>query len=110
MVCCLASNQMRYRARHMSQDLGYSRLFDREFYSCDIGHKKPEAAYFLAILADLELPPERVLFIDDSEANVAAALGLGINAAVFQPGPGVEPGSLMRSILSEHSLEVEEQP
>ena len=109
-VCCLASNQMGYRARYMSEDLGYGRLFDREYYSCDIGHTKPEAAYFLAILADLELPPERVLFIDDSEANVATAIGLGINAAVFQPGPGVEPGSLMRSILSEHGLEVEEQP
>ena len=110
LVCCLASNQMRYRARYMSESLGYGRLFDREFYSCDIGHKKPEAAYFLAILSTLELPPERVLFIDDNEANVAAALDLGMNAAVFQPGPGVEPGSLMRSILSEHGLEVDRQP
>ncbi len=108
--CCLASNQMRYRARYMSEDLGYRRLFDREFYSCDIGHKKPEAAYFLAILADLELSPDQVLFIDDNEANVAAALGLGMNAALFQPGPGVEPRSLMRSILSEHGLEVDDQP
>ncbi len=106
-LCCLASNQMGYRARYMSEDLGYGRLFDREFYSCDLGHKKPGAAYFLAILANLELPPEGVLFIDDNEANVAAALELGMNAAVFQPGPEVEPGSLMRSILSEHGLEVD---
>ena len=109
-LCCLASNQMTYRARYMSESLGYSRLLDREFYSCDMGHKKPDAAYFLAILATLELPPGRVLFIDDHEANVAAALDLGMNAAVFQPGPGVEPGSLMRSILSEHGLEVDGQP
>ena len=109
-LCCLASNQMMYRARYMSESLGYSRLFDREFYSCDIGHKKPDAAYFLAILASLELPPERVLFVDDHEANVAAAFDLGINAAVFQPAPSVEPGSLMRSILSGHGLEVDNQP
>ena len=109
-VCCLASNQMRYRARYMSESLGYSRLFDREFYSCDIGHKKPDAAYFLAILSALGLPPGRVLFIDDNEANVAAALDLGMNAAVFQPASGVEPGSLMRSILSRHCLEVDSQP
>ena len=106
-LCCLASNQMGYRARYMSEDLGYGRLFDREFYSCDLGHKKPGAAYFLAILASLELPPERVLFVDDNEANVAAALELGMNAAVFQPGPEVEPGSLMRCILSDHGLEVD---
>jgi putative hydrolase of the HAD superfamily len=109
-VCCLASNQMRYRARYMSESLGYSRLFDREFYSCDIGHKKPDAAYFLAILSALGLPPGRVLFIDDNEANVAAALDLGMNAAVFQPASGVEPGSLMRSILSRYGLEVDSQP
>ena len=109
-LCCLASNQMMHRARYMSESLGYSRLFDREFYSCDIGHKKPDAAYFRAILSALELPPERVLFIDDHEANVAAALDLGMNAAVFQPAPGVEPGSLMRSILSKHGLEVDSQP
>ena len=109
-VCCLATNQMRYRARYMSEDLGYRRLFDREFYSCDIGHKKPDAEYFQAILAELDLSPERVLFIDDSEANVAAALGLRMSAAVFQPGPAIESGSLMRSILSEHGLEVDEQP
>ena len=109
-LCCLASNQMMYRARYMSESLGYSRLVDREFYSCDIGHKKPDAAYFLAILAALDLPAERVLFIDDHDANVAAALGLGINAAVFQPGPEIEPERLMRSILSKHGLEVDSQP
>lgn len=103
----MASNQMNYRARYMSEDLGYSELFDREFYSCDLGHRKPDAAYFVAILANLELPPERVLFIDDNEDNVAAALELGMNAAVFQPEPEVEPGSLMRCILSEHGLEVD---
>ena len=109
-VCCLASNQMGYRARYMSESLGYGSLFDREFYSCDIGHKKPGAAYFVAILAALELPAERVLFIDDNEANVAAALDLGINAAVFQPAPGVEPGPLLLSILSQHGLEVDNLP
>ena len=109
-LCCLASNQMRYRARYMSETLRYRTFFDREFYSCDIGHKKPDAAYFLAILSALGLPPERVLFIDDHDANVAAALDLGMNAAVFQPAPGVETGSLMRSILSEHGLEVDSQP
>ncbi len=109
-LCCLASNQMRYRARYMSETLGYCALFDREFYSCDIGHKKPDAAYFLAILAALDLTPGQVLFIDDHDANVAAALDLGMNAAVFQPAPRVETGSLMRSILSEHGLEVPCQP
>jgi hypothetical protein len=31
LVCCLATNQEPYRASFMSQQLGYCRLFDREF-------------------------------------------------------------------------------
>ena len=100
-LCCLASNQMTYRARYMSEKLGYADIFDREFYSCDIGHKKPDPAYFTAILEELALPPDEVLFIDDVEANVAAARQLGIKASVFQPGPRLEPHKLMRQVLAD---------
>ncbi len=101
-LCCLASNQMTYRARYMSEKLGYADIFDMEFYSCRIGYKKPDPAYYTAILEELGLPPGEVLFIDDVEANVDAARRLGIAASVFQPGPGVEPHELMRRILAEH--------
>ena len=104
-LCCLASNQVGYRARYMSETLGYADLFDREFYSCDIGRKKPEPAYFEAILERVAPPPADVLFIDDHDANVAAALDLGMTAAVFQPDPGVEPHRLMREILAEHGVD-----
>ena len=100
-LCCLASNQMTYRARYMSENLGYADIFDKEFYSCHIGRKKPDPAYFTAILEELALPPDEVLFIDDVEANVSAARQLGIAASVFQPGPGVEPHKLIRHILAE---------
>ncbi len=108
-LCCLASNQMHYRARYMSGALGYSELFDREFYSCDMGRKKPDTAYFQAILDELGLPPGDALFIDDQEANVAGARSVGIHAEAFQPGPGVEPRRLMRSILAEYGLDAGEQ-
>ena len=100
-ICCLASNQMTYRARYMSEKLGYADIFDKEFYSCHIGHKKPDPTYFMAILEELGLAPCEVLFIDDVEANVAAARQLGIAASVFQPAPGLEPHNLMRDILAE---------
>ena len=101
-LCCLASNQMTYRASYMSEKLGYAGIFDREFYSCHIGHKKPDPAYFTTILDELALQPSEVLFIDDVEANVNAARQLGIAASLFQPGPGVEPHKLMRQMLAEH--------
>ena len=31
-LCCLASNQQRHRAKYMSETLGYRDLFDAEFY------------------------------------------------------------------------------
>ncbi|HEX3406109.1 MAG TPA: HAD family hydrolase, partial [Caulobacteraceae bacterium] len=48
--CALASNQERNRARHMSETLGYARIFDREFYSCELGCVKPAAAFFEAVV------------------------------------------------------------
>ena len=77
----LATNQQEHRARYMSEQLGYRDLFDREYYSCRIGAKKPSTAYFEHILVDLRCDPRSVLFIDDVAENVAGAQCLGIHAA-----------------------------
>jgi putative hydrolase of the HAD superfamily len=87
--CHLASNQQAHRARHMSEGMGYRRLFDGEFYSCYLGVAKPDVAYFAAILRGLGLPGRSVLFLDDVEANVAAALEAGLLAAAYDGARGV---------------------
>ena len=81
--CHLATNQEAYRAGHMSEALGYKRLFDREFYSCDLGVAKPSEPYFTAILASIGAEPDSVLFIDDRPENVESARGVGMHAAQF---------------------------
>jgi putative hydrolase of the HAD superfamily len=81
--CALASNQERNRARHMSEALGYGRVFDREFYSCDLGCTKPSAAFFEAIIEGAGLDPARTLFIDDRLDNVEAARVCGFEAEQF---------------------------
>jgi putative hydrolase of the HAD superfamily len=81
--CALASNQERNRARHMSETLGYGRVFDREFYSCDLGCMKPAAAFFEAIVRRAAVDPARTLLIDDREDNVAAARACGLAAEQF---------------------------
>ena len=83
--CCQA-----HRAHYMSGELGYRSLFDREFYSCRIGHAKPDAAYFEHILADLRLAPEQALFIDDVEPNVVSARQVGIASVHFPANAGAE--------------------
>lgn len=87
-ACHLASNQERYKARYMSEVLGYRHLFDKEFYSCHLGVKKPDGAYFRAILNDLQLPPHQVLFIDDRQANVDSAHRVGLHAFTFHLDTG----------------------
>jgi putative hydrolase of the HAD superfamily len=48
----------------------------------DTGALKPHPAPFRAVLAALELPPERVLHIGDLEStDVSGALGMGLRAA-----------------------------
>jgi putative hydrolase of the HAD superfamily len=84
--CYLATNQERYRARHMSEFLGYREQFDDQFYSCDLRVMKPEVQFFHAILARIRLPPSCVLFLDDNEANVIAAREVGLRASVFSIG------------------------
>ena len=81
--CYIASNQQPYRARYMSEHLGYGTLFDGEFYSCWLGRMKPQPEYFQAILTAIGLPPATVAFLDDHQSNVDAAKKVGIQAAVF---------------------------
>jgi putative hydrolase of the HAD superfamily len=88
--CYLTTNQHELRARQMSEVLGYAAYFDREFYSCRLGHAKPSAEFFGLVLDAISLPASRVLFIDDHLANVAAARAIGMQATLFEYKAGAE--------------------
>jgi putative hydrolase of the HAD superfamily len=102
--CALASNQERHRAGHMSGELAYRDVFDREFYSCDLGHVKPSAAYFHEIVRLAGLDPGRTLFIDDRIANVEAARGAGLQAAHFVLGDMGTGAASMQRLLAGYGL------
>ena len=55
-----------------------------------------------AILDSLSLPSEAVLFIDDMEANVAAAARVGIHAELFAPETATDAVNEMQRILSRY--------
>ena len=80
---CLASNQQAHRAAIMANDLGYARLFDRLFFSCELGVAKPDTGFFHSMLEALDIPGSQAVFIDDNEANVTAAEAAGIPGAVY---------------------------
>jgi putative hydrolase of the HAD superfamily len=99
--CCLATNQDRHRLSHMRRTLGYDDLVDAQFVSCELGLAKPDAAYFSAILDTLGEAPERVLFVDDSPRNVAAARALGLAAERWSHEDGLD---VLRDRLRRHGL------
>jgi putative hydrolase of the HAD superfamily len=76
----LATNQNPERATYMRSELGYADRFDTQFYSCELGVAKPEAAYFDRVLAAVDAAAGEVLFVDDSARNVAGARAAGLAA------------------------------
>jgi len=60
------------------------RYFNVALTSCYVGLRKPEPAMFRRALDILSRPPQRVLFIDDREENVAGAAAAGITAIRFR--------------------------
>lgn len=105
-LCCLATNQQRHRAKYMSKTLGYHRLLDVEFYSCHLGIAKPDEAYFERVLDNLGLDANQVLFLDDHQVNVDAAQAVGLSASVFVISPGADNLSALRELLSQYGIEV----
>jgi HAD superfamily hydrolase (TIGR01509 family) len=53
--------------------------FHHNFPSYLVGKLKPDAEYFEHVLAELDVAPARVLFIDDNAINVEAAAALGMH-------------------------------
>ena len=102
-ACHLATNQESHTARYMSEVLGYSDLFDREFCSCQIGVMKPAGAYFRAILKEIRVEPSHVLFLDDNQVNVDSARKVGLHAAVFTLEAGLNE---LHRILGEFGIHV----
>ncbi|MGF6821503.1 putative hydrolase of the HAD superfamily [Microbacterium sp. ZKA21] len=99
----LGTNQEKYRAGHMQAALGYGDLFDTCFYSCDLGVAKPDLGFFTAVADRLGVPPESILFIDDSERNVIAAREAGLVAIHWHLDAG--HAALLKH-LSGHGIQI----
>ena len=75
----------KYLKQHFGSDL-LSELFDRTFYSHEIGYRKPNSEAFDYALKAEGLKPAETLFIDDLEHNVIGARKLGIQAYLHRKG------------------------
>jgi putative hydrolase of the HAD superfamily len=64
--------------------------FGKIYVSHDLGLRKPEPAAFRAVVADMGVAAENVLFFDDLPQNVAAARGCGLIAKQVASASDIE--------------------
>lgn len=76
------------RASQMFREGGFT--MEDDFKKCYISYQmkmlKPSAEFYKAVIEDIALPAEEMLFIDDSQKNVDAAIDAGLPAVYYEPG------------------------
>lgn len=84
------SNNFKERTDYYDRRFPFLRaLTDAVYYSWQTGFVKSDPRAYQKILADFNVQPSEALFFDDSRENVAVAVGLGINAYLFEGLDGV---------------------
>ena len=78
-IGCLSNTNIAH-INHLKRMGNFLELFDDRFYSYEIAAIKPDIKSYQHVLQHLNLSPEAILFIDDSEDNIQAAKNLGIQA------------------------------
>lgn len=81
--CYLATDQEKYRADYVKNDLGLSEKFDDLFFSCNLKSLKSDFNFFNQIIEQLDIEPSGIMYFDDDAANIEVAKSAGINAHVF---------------------------
>jgi len=85
--------------RTLQQSQGYQNLepfFEKVYYSCRMGMRKPDTEIFEAVLKENQLVPEETIFIDDTIHHVEGALKAGIQAHLLPKHK--EVGELIREL------------
>lgn len=67
-------------SREILRKEGLEDVFDKLYYSCELGLRKPDLDFYEYIATDLQVEPNKILFLDDVLANVTGAQDAGYNA------------------------------
>lgn len=75
-------------SRRMFQDAGapLEKVFEKCFFSFEMKALKPSEAFYKAVIEEIGLPSEELLFIDDSQKNVEGAIQAGLPSVYYEPG------------------------
>ena len=61
-------------------------IFIKCFFSFEMKALKPSKAFYQAVVQEIGLPAEQMLFIDDSQRNVDGSIEAGLPAVYYEPG------------------------
>lgn len=118
LLCNLAQNYDLYllsnnnpicipHSRRMFEDAGAP--LDKIFRKCFLSHEmkalKPSESFYKAVIEQIGLPSEQMLFIDDSQRNVDASIAVGMPAVYYEPGTDLS--ALLADVLGDPEIKME---
>jgi putative hydrolase of the HAD superfamily len=84
---------------HRIERFGLCEIFTAFLSSCWLGVRKPRRLIFERALGIAQTEPERALFVDDREQNLAPAAALGFDTVLFTDAQGLERELARRGLL-----------
>lgn len=86
--CCLATDQEKYRAQFLLEDMDFGNIFDKHYISCDIKSRKCAEKFWEYALEDLQksflgIQPWDIVYFDDVQKNIDVAFNFGIQSFLF---------------------------
>ena len=81
-IACLSNSPIGL-VRHLMATAGIEHYFDDIIISSEVHLIKPSPEIFELTLKKLKVPAEGILFIDDNQSHVDAAIGVGIKSLLF---------------------------
>ncbi|MDD5197614.1 MAG: HAD-IA family hydrolase [Candidatus Gracilibacteria bacterium] len=87
-ICCILTNQEKYRSEYIKKTMGFEKLFDKIYTSCEIGHKKPENDFFKNIYEDIIktfgfIEKKEIIFYDDDIKNIESGNNFGLTSFLY---------------------------
>lgn len=79
----LATDQEKYRAQYLMEQLELGNHFDGTFFSCNMGFQKHDEEFWKILLESLKIDPAKILYWDDDQKNVDRAAAVGIVSKLY---------------------------
>ena len=80
----IGTNNEKYRTEYLRDKMELGEISHKVYGSGHIGYVKPDHNFFAHIINDQNLEKNEVLFWDDDEDNVKAAIEFGIHAEIYR--------------------------